>query len=220
MIFAILDEDEKKLLEAYILTKAMLGECEGWDPSFLKPGQTLWEWFGYETEMQCRRDLIQLREEIKNFPFIEIKLNQKEWFIEWKDGKYFLSYKMSPLREKLALFSNAFESFISNKEVRIFGIGVLVGATALSSIYAPWLLHKIFVFILCFCVYGLMAGIIFLVFLNEHLKKYLHKRYHEVLLIALFIIAISIAISLSLFMVGSIGKNPVSPEFDGEQTYP
>ena len=198
----------------------MLGECEGGDPSFLKPGQTLWEWFGIETEEQCRTNLFQLRQVIKKYPHIENKLNQKEWFIEWKDDKYFLSYKKSLLRKKVDSFSDTLIHIAGDKEVRIFGTGFLVGATVLCLIYAPFLFHKIFIFILCFCFYGFIAAAVFPVFLHGHFKKYLDKRYHDILLIALFILAVAIAISISLLMVGEIGKNPVNPEFDREQSYP
>lgn len=91
-----LTQSEKEILKSIVVHRAMLGECIGSNPSFLKPDQPLWAWFGYQSQQKCRDALSEyLAEVTEKYPNLQEYLDPKGWMVIWDKERYSVKYNMS-----------------------------------------------------------------------------------------------------------------------------
>ncbi len=91
-----LTQDEKEILKTIAIHRAMLGECRGSNPSFLKPGQPLWAWFGYPSQQACRDSLSEYLTEVTDkYPNLQEYLDPKQWQVIWDKEKFYVKYGTS-----------------------------------------------------------------------------------------------------------------------------
>lgn len=85
-----LTHNDRQLLERIVLTRAMMGRCDGSDPPFLRSGQTLWEWFEFRSKAQVRDYQRQLGRVLEECPRVKQALKEYDWYVRWRKDEYYI----------------------------------------------------------------------------------------------------------------------------------
>jgi hypothetical protein len=137
----------------------VLGECEGSNPPFLEPGQTLWAWFGWKSAQEAHDYQAKLLRVLEGQPRVQQALSQKDWHIVWQKGKYYLTYRKGLPARLIASLAERLIAVATKKEIHWLIAGMGIGMAVVYSILKPnsLLMPKLFVFVLSLCFYGFVA---------------------------------------------------------------
>lgn len=120
-----LSHEDQEILRRLILTRAMLRQCEGWNPEFLQIGQSLFSWFGFESEEEVVEYHDHLVSLFRGRPELRRVLAKRRWYIKWKGERWSLAYHGQP------------SEVLASAQFRWLAGGVLLGTAITCAIVRP-----------------------------------------------------------------------------------
>lgn len=224
-----LTEDDEVLLTSVVLNRAMLKECDGSSPPFLKVGQSLWAWFGWKSEQELRDYQTRLLSLVEKRPKVKRALSQKDWYIQWHEDKFYLEYRKSPPERLLAAVADGLIRIVTTKHYRWLIVGLLVGATVVLASLEPLLFHKLLAFVLTFCFYWIVVTGSSLWAFSRFVRPLdldgrsvtgPWSRAHVVLLSCVLLSAVIFSLIIASLLTAGVRVDSNPYNEDVEQTYP
>ena len=210
-----LSSEEELLLTRIVLNRAMLGQCEGSNPPFLGAGQTLWAWFGFKSEQEVRDYLAQLLAVVEEYPRVQQAISQEDWYIVWKEGKYFLTNRKACATRLIA------------KQYLLVMLGIAIGMMLVGAVLKPLFFHKVLIFVVVSGFYSVVVLAAGLWLFNRFVRSLdvnsgtePWSRTQATLLVCLLLVAVAIGVTIGILLAKEvrIDNNPWREEI--EQTYP
>ena len=229
-----LDREEEELFNNYLICRMLLEESNlskfGLMTAIIRNCK-------YSTVQEAREDLVELQLAIEKSPRIQQLLAEREWFIEFKNGRHFRTYKRTITEKITESIVGLLESVIGSicyvlnlivsvaaiKGVQLFTAGFVSGMTVVLMVYKPLFIYKIFVFVF---TTGFFGAVVLFVSIS------LFERYvislnspepwssgQKIGFTCVILTCLLIAISVGIMMTGDVRQSSNPYDDDREQIY-